>query len=140
MYVSPHSFGLEHVDPEVDTGKSITSAMDLYDFRPDHLQAVRDRLKTVAESLHQSDLASATMLRESRADLTAFLDFPQAHQSKIRSVNAPERLNKELKLFTDVLGTFSNTAVLLLLSSAVLIKAHDDVPDTDRRYLSGVSL
>jgi putative transposase len=102
--------------------------------------AVRDQLDAVADSLHDTHPAIAGMLREAKADLTAFADFPQAHWSKIWSTNPIERLNKELKRRTDVVGIFPTTAALLRLSSAVLIEHHDEWQDTDRRYLSEASM
>ena len=80
------------------------------------------------------------MLREAKADLTAFADFPQAHWRKIWSTNPLERLNKEIKRRTDVVGIFPNTDALLRLSACVLIEAHDEWQDTDRRYLSEASM
>ena len=82
----------------------------------------------------------AEMLREAKADLTAFADFPQAHWRKIWSTNPLERLNKEIKRRTDVVGIFPNTDALLRLSACVLIEAHDEWQDTDRRYLSETSM
>jgi len=51
-----------------------------------------------------------------------------------------ERLNKEVKRRTDVVGIFPNTDALLRLSACVLIEAHDEWQDTDRRYLSEASM
>ncbi len=102
--------------------------------------AVRDQLDTVADTLAVKLPAVAAMLREAKADLTAFADFPQAHWAKIWSTNPIERVNKELKRRTDVVGIFPNTDALLRLSACVLIEAHDEWLDADRRYLSEGSM
>ena len=82
----------------------------------------------------------ADLLRDATADLTAFADFPQAHWQKIWSTNPLERLNREVKRRTDVVGIFPNTAALLRLAACVLIEAHDEWQDSDRRYLSEESM
>lgn len=102
--------------------------------------AVRAQLDHVADTLQASHPRVAEMLREAKADLTAFADFPQAHWRKIWSTNPLERLNKEVKRRTDVVGIFPNTDALLRLSACVLIEAHDEWQDTDRRYLSEASM
>ena len=58
------------------------------------------------------------MLRDAKADLTAFADFPSAHWRKIWSTNPLERLNKEVKRRTDVVGIFPNADALLRLAAA----------------------
>ncbi len=70
----------------------------------------------------------------------SFADFPHAHWRKIWSTNPLERLNREVKRRTDVVGIFPNPAALLRLSSCVLIEAHDEWQDSDRRYLSEESM
>ena len=101
---------------------------------------VRTQVDLVAGMLTTQFPAVAQMLLEAKTDLTAFADFPHAHWRKIWSTNPIERLNREVKRRTDVVGIFPNPAALLRLSACVLIEAHDEWQDGDRRYLSEESM
>jgi putative transposase len=101
---------------------------------------VRAHVDKVADMLGEQFPTVADLLREAKADLTAFSDFPRAHWQKIWSTNPLERLNREVKRRTDVVGIFPNPAALLRLSACVLIEAHDEWQDSDRRYLSEESM
>ena len=101
---------------------------------------VRAQVDKVADMLAEQFPTVADLLRDAKADLTAFSDFPRAHWQKIWSTNPLERLNREVKRRTDVVGIFPNPAALLRLSSCVLIEAHDEWQDSDRRYLSEESM
>jgi putative transposase len=101
---------------------------------------VRTHVEVVAGMLEQQFPSVAAMLREAREDITAFADFPESHWRKIWSTNPLERLNREVKRRTDVVGIFPNDQALLRLSTCVLIEAHDEWQVSDRRYLSEGSM
>jgi transposase-like protein len=107
--------------------------------QPDTLH-VREQFDTIAEMLGRSLPKVRTMLEEARDDLLAFASFPLEHWRKIWSTNPLERLNREVKRRTDVVGVFPNPEALLRLAGSVLIEAHDEWAVSDRRYLSERSM
>jgi putative transposase len=80
------------------------------------------------------------MLREAAVDVCAFAAFPQVHWKKIWSTNPLERVNKEIKRRTNVVGIFPNEAGVLRLAGSVLLEVHDEWQISERRYLSEGSM
>ena len=74
------------------------------------------------------------MLNDARPDLLASAGFPLRHWRQIWSTNPLERVNKEIKRRTDVVGVFPNPAALLRLAGSVLVEQHDEWEAGDRRY------
>jgi putative transposase len=101
---------------------------------------VRDQLGVIAGMLGRQSPKVETMLRAAAEDLLAFTSFPPGHWKKIWSTNPLERLNKEVKRRTDVVGVFPNPEALLRLAGAVLVEAHDEWQTTDRRYLAEATM
>lgn len=104
---------------------------------PEHVYAQFDE---VVRMLTRSHPKIAEMLETTRTDLLAFAEFPYPHWRQIWSTNPLERVNKEIKRRTDVVGTFPNPAALLRLAGHVLIEQHDEWDGADRRYFSERSM
>jgi len=94
----------------------------------------------VTTMLGRSHTKVAAMLTEAEGDLLAFAGFPQRHWRQIWSTNPLERVNKEIKRRTYVVGVFPNAAALLRLAGSVLIEQHDEWEADERRYFSGASM
>jgi putative transposase len=101
---------------------------------------VRSQLDVIASMLGRQFPKVDTMLRDAAEDVTAFADLPVSHWKKIWSTNPLERVNKEIKRRTDVVGVFPNPAALLRLAGSVLVETHDEWQVSDRRYLSEASM
>jgi putative transposase len=118
---------------------------------PKQRPAVVAMLKTIfaqetAEAAHQQWLQVADALRErfpklaalmdgSREEVLAYMAFAREHWSQIASTNPLERVNKEIKRRTNVVGIFPNDAAVVRLVGALMLETNDEWA-VSRRYMT----
>jgi putative transposase len=92
----------------------------------------------VADTFNAKFPKVTELMHAAKTDVLAFSEAE--HWRKIWSTNPLERLNKEIKRRSNVIGIFPNDASVIRLIGAVLLEQHEDWQIGDRRYLSEASV
>jgi transposase-like protein len=95
-----------------------------------HLQLGR-----VADNLRPRFSSVSVQLEEAEADILAYTAFPREHWRQLYSTNPLERLNKEIKRRSNVVGIFPNSKAVIRLIGSVLMEQQDEW-EIGRRYFS----
>ena len=96
---------------------------------------VHGQLDRMVEQLREPFPQVAELLADAAPDILAFTAFPVSHWQKLWSNNPQERLNREIRRRTDVVGIFPNRLSARRLVGAVLAEQHDEWAEA-RRYLT----
>jgi transposase-like protein len=123
---------LAHV-PKGD--KAIVAAAIRTIFAQPDREAAGQQLAEVVKAMASRWPRAAEVLAAGEEDVLTYMDFPRAHWTRIYSTNPLERLNREVKRRTDVVGIFPDEKAVLRLVGSVLMEI-DDEWRVGRRYFS----
>jgi transposase-like protein len=107
--------------------------------QPDHPSAMA-QLKDVAKMLRPRFPQAADLLEDAAEDVLAHLHFPREHRRRLHSTNPLERLHKEIKRRTNVVGIFPNRDSLVRMVATLLQEQDDEWQVAERRYFSSWSM
>jgi putative transposase len=110
----------------------VASAVRMILEQPDG-HAARRQLDSIVDGLRGQFPRVTELLLDAEPDLLAHFAFPEPHRRQIRSTNPLERLNREIKRRTSVVGIFPNRAAVIRLVGMVLAEQDDEWQD-GRRY------
>lgn len=82
---------------------------------------------------------AADVVAAAEDDVLAYMSFPQEHWTRIYSTNPLERVNKEVKRRTNVVGIFPDEPSVIRLVGSVLMEISDEW-QVGRRYFSQESM
>jgi transposase-like protein len=104
-------------------------------FEAGSLEAAKEKWSKLIEAFEHRYPKLAQLMIRAEDDVLAYKAFPEAHWQQIHSTNPLERLNKEIKRRTHVIGIFPNEAAITRLVGALMLEQNDEWAIT-RRYMS----
>jgi len=108
-------------------------------FAQPNVPSAHEQWRRVADGFRTRFAKLAELMDEAEEDVLSYATFPVEHWQKIWSNNPLERLNKEVKRRTEVVGIFPNEGAVIRLVGAVLSEQHDEW-QVGKRYFSAGSL
>ncbi len=121
------------------SAQSFVATMVRSIFAQPDAESVNEQHGRIVAQLEGRFPEAAAILDEAGPEILAFTGFPNEHWRQLWSNNSLERLNKEIRRRTDVVGIFPNRSAIVRLVGALLAEQHDEW-QVARRYMSAESI
>ena len=121
------------------TAQALVAAAVRPIFQQEDRGAAQRQLREVCRTLEGKFPQAAALLEEAEEEIFTFYDFPAEHRRQLYSTNPLERLNKELKRRSAVVGIFPHRNAVIRLLGALLAEQNDEWL-VGRHYFSETSM
>lgn len=120
--------------------KAAVAAATRLIFEQPSLPSARIQLQQLVAKLGRAYPDAARLLAEAEPDILTYKTFPKAHWRRIHSINPLERLHREVRRRTNVVGIFPDQPSVIRLVGSILKEKDDDWRASSRRYFSEKSI
>jgi transposase-like protein len=118
------------------SGRRVVSAFIATAFAQETEDAAKLQWRKVADQLRPNVPKLATLMDSAEHDVLAYMSFPPQHRTKLHSTNPIERVNREIKRRSDVVGIFPNEQAITRLIGAILHEQNDEWAVQRARYMT----
>lgn len=118
------------------SGRRVVAAFIGTAFAQNDAAAASQQWRRIADQLRPKVPKLAELMDEAESDVLAYMTFPAQHRTKLHSTNPIERLNREIKRRTEVVGIFPNEAAIMRLVGDLLLEQNDEWAVQRSRYMT----
>ena len=118
------------------SGRRVASAFIATAFAQESAEAASAQWRTVADQIRPKVPRLAVIMEEAEHDVLAYMTFPREHRLQLHSTNPIERVNREIKRRSEVVGIFPNDQAITRLVGAILLEQNDEWAVQRARYMT----